>query len=99
MGAANFIVMKTSSNRAGSAGGPRMRDISLLRFEARKGGDAAIEAAIHVLMTTNPGEWAEFMNGLRLCDINFSCLRRAGGCGLGSRCLCQDDEQGVQEIG
>ena len=52
MGAAIFIMMKTPGDRAGSAGGPRMRGLSLLRFEARK-GDAVVEAANYLLMTVS----------------------------------------------
>ena len=83
--AAIFIMMIIPSYWAGSAGGPRARDLSLLRFEARKGGGLADEAVVYVLMITNPGEWAGSMNGPCFCNINLSCLRQEGGCGHGSR--------------
>ena len=33
-----FVMMEIPSDWAGCAGGPRARDVSLLRFEAMKGG-------------------------------------------------------------
>ena len=94
MEAAIFVMIEIPSDWAGSAGESRARDVSLLsQKRGRGGGNAAVEAAVYVLMITNPGK---FMNGPRFCDINLSCLRLEGGCGHENRRLYQDAEQEIR---